>query len=485
MMKKLIIPLVCLLGFTAAHADEFKMTTLVNYPIGIYDKMTVSGSAVFNNTVEIGTRDMFSNITGATAIPVNQTQNIMVFGPVELSHASGPFIEIDGNLQLGGREWPNTSELPEANYNFNSIYVTADNGFYSGGIMKMNTLNAGTVMVLNNFTDDSAGILDVTSVVAERILVGGKEIPKPTGLGRVGVWASPISDPGGSRGGDVYGPWSRPAEIAGSDTCDGNDINNEFSCPDNLPCDTETEDCTNHYEPHTCVDVRRITGMSGYYSAVGGAYVMELRYREECTFYQDSSSRDNGCEFNPVLQGDKSGYLRATTNKTYATYPGGSQAISFKVPEQNNPPITTSQIDAAIDSGNFGPLCYKVCDTPNGCGGGPHYRLITADSGGGPEKIKQTYSKQTESGESTPQRGANYDSSDVGCRRTFWPAGSGLECTNAWNEYTTRVLVCNPKSGKLENAVGQNGAAYQFRRVSCSNKSESSSASGRYLTLRY
>lgn len=440
-MKKIILPFLCFFISAAAYGDDYTTTTILNNPVGVFDNLTVSGASDLG-TVEIGAR-----AKNATT-PLSQAQKLTVYGTTDLLPSDGTKIDVGGSLYLLGSDG--------TQYSFNNIYIFKNSLLYlssgtSGTSLVADQVDAKTFKTFSSFTEGSTvgseSVLTLSSGTPFRVGIlkfsdgtNLKILDSPRRYGSKGVWA--VLEGGDSA--DSYGPWSdliAPGSEP-ADTCyvsgSTGDYIGEFVCPS-----TYKHGANN--APASCTDVRLSGVAREYYSTNGGIYFSQARGRKECIY-----TNAKKCEW-------ASSYDFKDLS--------GSPAPS------NTCPFSSAEVQSVISAGDsgrgLGYLCYILCSNGECLGSGSACTMTD-------DNLFPLYSGQTMS-DGSKQPGVS------GCQGSGWPVGSGLECLNAWQEKSVRVLHCGAGSGKKYPS----GNFYQSRTVVCGTGGSNAAAPGTFLTLDY
>lgn len=426
-MKKIILPLLCFLISAAAYGDDYATTTILNNPVGVFDNLTVSGASDLG-TVEIGAKPKDA------ASPLAQTQKLTVYGTTDLLPSGGTQIDIGGSLYLLGGDG--------AQYSFNNVYIYKNSLLYlssgsAGSSLVAGQIDAQIFKTFSSFTEGAtSGSESVLTIAAGTPFRAGvlkfsdgtnvKVLDSPRNHGSKGVWVT--LEEGNTV--DSYGPWSgllTPGS-EGSDTCLGNDVIGEFTCPD-----------TYKNAPGSCTDVRLSSISREYYSTNGGVYFSHARARKECKYISNTDS----CQL--------------STTYEYSDLSGGSVS--------NQCPFSASDVQTVISAGDggrgMGYLCNILCSGE-----------CTGTSGSSCTMTDDNFYPLSSG---SPQPGV------AACAKSGWPANSGLECKNAWQEKSVRILHCGAGSGKKYPS----GNFYQRRTVTCDTGGSTTPSAGTFLTVDY
>ncbi len=432
-MKKIILPLLCFFVSAAAYGDDYTTTTILNNPVGVFDNLTVSGTSDLG-TVEIGARQKDA------ASPIAQTQKLTVYGTTELLPSGGTQISVGGSLYLLGGDG--------TQYSFNNVYVYKNSLLYlssgsSGASLVADQIDAKIFRTFSSFTEGaSVGSESVLTISAGTPFRAGilkfsdgtnvKVMDSPRNYGSKGLWT--VVEGGYSD--DSYGPWSgliAPGSEP-ADTCyvsgSSGDFIGEFTCPS-----------TFKNAPSSCTDVRLSGIAREYYSTNGGVYFSHARARKDCIYISNTDT----CQFSSTY--------------TYTDL-SGSPAPANKCP------FSSAEVQTLISAGDtgrgMGYLCYVLCGNGECTGSGGSSCTMTDDN---------YYPLSSGS----PQPGV------ASCTKSGWPANSGLECVNAWQEKSVRVLHCGAGSGKKYPS----GNYYQKRSVTCDTGGSANPSPGTFLTVDY
>ncbi len=428
-MKKIILPLLCFFISAAAYGDDYATTTILNNPVGVFDNLTVSGTSDLG-TVEIGARPKDASS------PIAQAQTLTVYGTTDLLPTGGTQIDVGGSLYLLGGDG--------TQYAFNNVNIYKNSLLYlsagsTGASLVADQIDAQAFRTYSSFTEGaSSGSESVLALSSGTPFRAGilkfsdgtnlKVLDSPRNHGSKGVW---VTLEGGSTV-DSYGPWSDLIDSGseGSDTCLGDDKIGEFTCPDSYK-----------NAPGTCTDVRLSSIVRAYYSTRGGVYFSHARARKECVYVSNTDT----CQLSSTF--------------TYTDL-SGSPAPS------NQCPFSASDVQTLISAGDtgrgLGYLCYVLCGNGECTGTSGSSCTMTDDN---------FYSLSSGS----PQPGV------AACAKSGWPAGSGLECKNAWQEKSVRVLHCGAGSGQAYRS----GNYYQRRNVTCDTGGSTNPSPGTFLTVDY
>ena len=440
-MKKIILPLLCFFISAAAYGDDYTTTTILNNPVGVFDNLTVSGTSDLG-AVEIGARPKDASS------PIAQTQKLTVYGTTDLLPSAGTQIDVGGSLYLLGGDG--------TQYAFNNMYIYKNSLLYlgpgsSGSSLVADQIDAQIFRTFSSFTEGaSVGSESVLTIASGTPFRAGvlqfsdgtniKVMDSPRNHGSRGVW---VSVDGGDTA-DSYGAWGPllASGLEGSDNCcvscsEGDKIG-EFTCP-------STYKHGENGAPASCTDVRRSMIVRKYYSTNGGVYFSHARARKECVY-----TTSNKCEWSSIYD-----------TKDLSGSPAPSNPCPFSAAEVN------TLISAGDTGRGLGYLCHELCKSPANPSG--------VCTGTAVSSCTMTDDNFYPLSSGSPQPGV------ATCGDSSWPAGSGLECKNAWQEKSVRVLHCGAGSGKEYPS----GNYYQKRTVVCGTGGSTGAAPGTFLTVDY
>ncbi|MDR1123242.1 MAG: hypothetical protein LBL61_01235 [Elusimicrobiota bacterium] len=481
-MKKYLLPFFALISAFAAvnaRADEYSLTSILSLPYGIFDTINVSGNVSFTSA-EIGVRPWNDGVNEAAILsksggsyPVMQKQKITVHGNTLFTNA---FL-IKGTLQLEGLVGSGQAVFNVGNVNLNQYaYFSAGGQVEVSGAVAAHYFDIfGTLDVTQSSTTtpiNPTGAVHIGNLVFNTS--GGVKsllrTPNPNlslgeeySDGSATIWKS-VNEKNGSDE-NIYGPWElvngTPAEA--DDTCN-KDIDSECSC------------MSRSDEGDGLVDFRILPADTNI-SGTGGITITRVLGRKECRYDYDYNDGDCVFAFDDVEGYSALGYafnISNSVNMTPSPPEGaffnttiGSQAYipascSFDYGEFESE-YGSYSLDGVVPEPNGAAICNKVCSgncsvetsciitkNPNDDGTGKNEYLSGLD----------TYGIEQPGVTRSPSNPATH-----GCDITGWPAGTGLECKNAWEEKWFTVVTCGPGSG----AVVSTASRYQRRTVDCKN----------------
>ncbi len=431
-MRKIFLLSLCFFAAAQTFADEFKTTTMLSKPVGIFDTMIVTGPTVLKE-VQIGAESKdpkgFLQNQSLTVNGIFGISTPITVGGVniDLPVAAADKILIKRSLEL-----KNGDPASSIAYEFSNIYVHPNKVLAVGNNIELNELNAESIETTQTFTEanTNAGTLKnlSQSPKAAYFKIGDRFMESPRNLGDGTKWTSIEATQG-----DTYGPWSALSDRNDGETCKLQDFD-EYIC-------TEADKANSGRD---CTDVRRVNLVNTFALSeksgdivVGGAMVFDVVGRKEGHY---SPNRENAAEC----------YL----DVEYSVKDANGNEIN-PCPNLGTTDIIKDEYD------KMGRLCYAVCGDQ---------ACISTKTCYDPKTAVVTDSKINES-------------------RTKWPAGSKLECNEMWTEATFKAIRCNAGAGIPACGPGIKDAGcvkYQKRDIQCNKLvSGTSLVPGRFLVLDY
>ena len=498
-MKKLLLPLICILFLTILRADDtFFTATILNHPIGIFDTLTVSGQTNLVRA-EIGARPRSGGtIAPGDETPVMQTQLLRVWGSVVLAGPPGYGTpnewSVNGTLQFG----PNPEMGSDSSVHLGNVYVhgtpTQKNYMSAGGLLSDTaspiTLSAKWVEALGDIKIFSSGTAEFTvpsradddsdtHVFAKELCFGNADNCLPNRCvspncagesidGSIMSWDQVYTTPG-----KEYGPWTSTS--AGIAVCSGTD---------NDPCVNPAN------QGHTCEQTHPLSEEDNF-SGEGGVYISRILGRKECGYNGNicvfglcprqpngqlvDPSCTNGSYSFDISTAGMSFNTRTTNGLDFDIYGGLKVSTRPAVCPQNVANEYSSQYasqnvsypltDSGWDGGNRGAICNELCGNVE-CDEALSCMITDEDN----DHVNSATSDQ-------------YGVSPGSCGdKTAWPEGTGLECPNAWDEKWFTVITCGEGSGKR---LLPSGARSRYRTVKCPSGTPNTQSfnNNYYLTL--
>ena len=278
--------------------------------------------------------------------------------------------------------------------------------------------------------------------------------PNPAGTGAnysdgsVMKWAVVQNSP------NDYGPWT--SATGSEEDLPSPDNVNENTCP----CGTMTK-----------TDVRQLSS-AGKTPGAGGVAITRILGRRECRYSSVANSGAGGCEYGLTNDGSLNDY-DFSISTSGRKFDDGSNSWTADRPPQCNFNYAafidkygkylsvSGGVDLTVDGA-------AICAEASLCGSAAtcvreRSCVIEDDNDGGSNEYTSGW-KALDGG--TQPGVARADKNTHGCARTGWPAGTGLECKNAWDERWFTVVTCGIGSGGPK--VGA-GVRYQKRTLQCNS----------------
>ncbi len=437
-MKKIILPLLCFFAAAqAVFADEFKTTTMLSKPVGIFDTMIVTGPTVLKE-VQIGAepKDPKGFLQKQT-LTVNG-----IFGILAPINVGGVAVDLpvaagDRVLVRKSLEFKNGDKTSPLNYDFANINVHPNRLLTIGNNISLDALNAESIETTQTFTDvstTSATLRNVSkSPEAPYYNIAGRIMETPKGKGDMTVWEDTPQIKGNS-----YGPWAFADNPVGLETCNG-DSNLAYSC--------KKEEQT--FAGRECKDVRTITIKNDIATAVydddkkvfkGGAMVFKTIGRREGVYVPGNGGQ---CMIGEYFVRDSNG------NKVFACG------------EKDSGTSSLGSLVIAEGTNQLGKICHTIC------GGKPC------------ESSAVCYDPKS----------VSILESHTDTSRTKWPEGTKLECHELWTEAVFQAVQCHAGAGVPAcgpNVVSNSCVKYQVRDVTCKKMQGGGTyRAGQFLVLDY
>ncbi|MDR0646564.1 MAG: hypothetical protein LBG46_06410 [Elusimicrobiota bacterium] len=441
MMKKLFLFCFLILSVFPLRAEEYSLTSLINYPAGIFDTLYSGGNAYFQNA-EIGARDWGYELVlpaGKRVLPIMQKQTLLANGAINFGMAN---LIVDGTLQINNAT-AETSSLQT--FSFGNIYVYPPKDMTSSGkshssIFSAANLTGGATVYASEV--NAFGAVDIG--LPASFSAGGVEADKLSFFSSALEIPFPMKNPtgpGSYTDGSVI-DWKQVKNAASSDP-------NEYGAWEQAAAALISNECNDNYQnayqcnasdgAKTCIDIRTLTD---YYDTVtGGLYVSKILARKECEY---------------------TGSVCSMSGYKLDIFSSDHQFVSA-----DNFPECEFDITAFNEwrnDGEFGLICRqpRLCGTDGSqCDSTTASCYITLDN-----DILSSGAEETARWSPSPVFQTNQPGID-NCQRTVWPEGSGLECTNAWEERYALVITCGQGSGNLVNTGRR-----QKRTVTCNKADE-------------
>lgn len=493
-MRKLFLTLVCCFAAAVAAADEFSITTILNEPIGIFDTLNTSGNTNLN-IAEIGVRNWNTGVNplppGETTYQILQRQNLAVYGDATLSGGLTTGIWVNGSLRL--EHWkasavdPSQNEIPTTLFNIPSLTIYPNHYASMGWLSASTTLAAGIIHALGTIAivpgggmqpwaceycpTQLANHIDVNGNPLSYLQAGRLEftvaltgstvnVPFPyhvntatTGSGTENFYYGTTmkwdTNPASTY---LYGPWTSGTA---SDTCP--------SSIKNPPIPT----CTSVISG-SCTQVDNVQHQSFGVNIDGGLYISRILGRRECRYDQTTdtcqmmgATADGQCLFdNCQYTFQPLEYLNLIDGLICP------EADFSNTYDTGNPLI--NNLSARRD------FCETILAGSNqGSGSGTDQSVMRSCillKNAGHDPANPNFTTSGYHGRASGDRGTNPSpqhgvASENNCFRTPWPARSGLECSNVWEERWFSVATCGAKFGN----VGSKIQIRRYRTVKCEN----------------
>ncbi|MDR0953564.1 MAG: hypothetical protein LBM71_05260 [Elusimicrobiota bacterium] len=419
-MKKLseigVLFIVSLLTSLPVYADEIQMSGVLHNTVGVFSIMDIAAGSTFGK-FELGAKSYNLDATKQA----HSRQYINVYGPLSFN-AVGRNMLITDSLTLGGVV-TNTAYIPA--FSFDAIYIYPNKHIYAETISSATSsanLHAANARALGDFTVDVKNAFDFAvsnDVYTEKVAMNNasNKYVLVAPRGDIIEWQDIFATQG-----DTYGFWSLPSNVPAHDDCDGN-LNADYTCTN-----------ADRQAKKKCRDAFVVDKPTMRYSLSGGAQWSHIRGRSECVY----NFSTNSCEYDSYkykwTNGSNVTSLIKTSNNIYTA--GYQQGQILTCPSFSN-----SDLGALCHS-----LCYNSSSNPKGICPYNVSCVVASDN------------LQTTSSGVSGQSGVN------ACGATGWQVGSGLECKNAWSEFSARVFTCGAGSGAT---IGEDAPHFQYREVQC------------------